>query len=406
MRILQINSVCGRTSTGRIVLNIHKTLLQMGHESYVAYGRPPAMGCPDAIRIGSKLNLYAHVALTRLFDLHGFGSERSTIKFLKKVQQIDPDIIHLHNVHGYYINIRQLFSYLKEVNKPVVWTLHDCWPFTGHCAYFDYVGCEKWKTGCFECPQKKRYPSSYFLDNSKKNYEMKKQLFTGLKKMIIVTPSRWLASLVKESFLKDYPVEVIPNGIDTDVFKPTASDFRKKYGLEGKFIILGVANVWEERKGLKYFLELSKLLREDEAIVLVGLSKKQTKNLPRSILAIPRTNSPTELAQIYTSADVFFNPTLEENYPTVNLEAQACGSYVITFDSGGCRETILEEYVTGEVIERMPDLHSVRALVDTLKERKLSNRQTLKSEDRERLSFRRALKAYVNLYRRMIEGRF
>lgn len=402
MKVLQINTACGRGSTGRIVLNIHKTLLRMGHESYVAYGRPPAIGCPEAIRIGCSLDLYSHVFLTRLLDLHGFGSKHATIKFLKKVEQIDPDIIHLHNVHGYYINIEQLFNYLKESNKPVVWTLHDCWPFTGHCTYFNYVGCEKWKAGCFKCPQKKRYPASYFLDNSEKNYEMKKQLFTGLKRMIIVTPSRWLANLVKESFLKEYPVEVIPNGIDTNLFKPTPGDFRRRYNLEGKFVILGVANVWEERKGLKYFFEFSKLLREDEIIVLVGLNKKQIEILPKNIIGIPKTNSPVELAQIYSSADVFLNPTLEENYPTVNLEAQACGSYVITFDSGGCRETILEEHVTGEVVERMINLCSMRTLIDRIREKTSLDTRARKILDREKLSFHRPLEAYLNLYKGVI----
>jgi glycosyltransferase involved in cell wall biosynthesis len=402
MKILQINTVCGRGSTGRIVLDIHKTLLQMGYESYVAYGRPPAISCPEAIRIGSKLDLYSHVLLTRLFDLHGFGSKRPTIKFLKKVEQIDSDIIHLHNVHGYYINVELLFNYLKESSRPVVWTLHDCWPFTGHCTHFNYVGCEKWKAGCFKCPQKKRYPASYFLDNSEKNYEMKKQLFTGLKRMIIVTPSRWLANLVKESFLKEYPVEVIPNGIDTNLFKPTPGDFRRRYNLEGKFVILGVANVWEERKGLKYFFEFSKLLREDEIIVLVGLNKKQIEILPKNIIGIPKTNSPVELAQIYSSADVFLNPTLEENYPTVNLEAQACGSYVITFDSGGCRETILEEHVTGEVVERMINLCSMRTLIDRIREKTSLDTRARKILDREKLSFHRPLEAYLNLYKGVI----
>jgi glycosyltransferase involved in cell wall biosynthesis len=402
MRVLQINTVCGRGSTGRIVLDIHKTLLQMGYESYVAYGRPPAIDCLGAIKIGSKFDLYSHVLLTRFFDLHGFGSKRATKIFLKKIDEMDPDIIHLHNIHGYYMNIELLFDYLKQKNIPVVWTLHDCWAFTGHCTYFDYIGCERWKTGCHKCPQKKRYPASYFLDNSRKNYETKKRLFTGLKKMVIVTPSRWLANLVKESFLKEYPVEVIPNGIDTNVFKPTPSDFRKKYGLEGKFIILGVANVWEERKGLNYFLELSRMLRDDEVIVLVGLNKKQIKTLPNSIVGIPKTNSPVELAKIYSAADIFVNPTLEENYPTVNLEAQACGSYVITFDSGGCRETILQEYVTGEVVERMIDLRSMRILIDRIREKIQSNLQARTIVDTEKLDFHRTSEAYLSLYKRVI----
>lgn len=341
MKVLQINSVCGRGSTGRIVLDIHNELMMQGHRSFVAYGREPAIGCNGVIRIGSKYDVYLHVLRTRIFDEHGFGSRKATAKFIKKIDEIKPDIIHLHNIHGYYLNIEVLFNYFKEVQVPMVWTLHDCWSFTGHCAYFDYVGCSRWREGCFRCPQKSRYPSSWFFDKSLVNWKKKKELFAGFKNMTLVTPSRWLAELVKQSFLKDYHVVVIPNGIDTSVFKPTPSDFRKRYGLENKFIILGVANVWEERKGLKYFLELSKMLDDDEVIVLVGLNEKQKKSLPKNIIGISRTTSVKELAGIYTAADVFVNPTLEDNYPTVNLEAQACGTYVITFASGGAPETIV-----------------------------------------------------------------
>lgn len=402
MKILQINSVCGKGSTGRIVLDIHRALLENGHESYVAYGRKPSIGCSEAIKIGTDFDVYMHVLKTRLFDLHGFGSKKATARFLRRVEEIDPDIIHLHNIHGYYINIELLFKYLKEKQKPVVWTLHDCWAFTGHCTYFDFVGCDRWKTGCYHCPQKRRYPASWILDRSRKNWQDKKRLFTGIRNMILVTPSKWLADLVKQSFLKEYPVEVIPNGIDINLFKPTPSDFRKKYGLEGKFIILGVANVWEERKGLNYFLELSRMLRDDEVIVLVGLNKKQIKTLPNSIVGIPKTNSPVELAKIYSAADIFVNPTLEENYPTVNLEAQACGSYVITFDSGGCRETILQEYVTGEVVERMIDLRSMRILIDRIREKIQSNLQARTIVDTEKLDFHRTSEAYLSLYKRVI----
>lgn len=341
MRILQVNSVCGRGSTGRIVLDIHNELIKQGHQSFIAYGREPAVDCNGVIRIGSKYDVYLHVLRTRIFDEHGFGSRKATAKFIKKIDEIKPDIIHLHNIHGYYLNIEVLFNYFKEVQVPMVWTLHDCWSFTGHCAYFDYVGCSRWREGCFRCPQKSRYPSSWFFDKSLVNWKKKKELFAGFKNMTLVTPSRWLAELVKQSFLKDYHVVVIPNGIDTSVFKPTPSDFRKRYGLENKFIILGVANVWEERKGLKYFLELSKMLNDDEVIVLVGLNEKQKKYLPKNIIGISRTSSVRELAGIYTAADVFVNPTLEDNYPTVNLEAQACGTYVITFASGGAPETIV-----------------------------------------------------------------
>jgi len=342
LKVLQINTVCGVGSVGRIVRQIHEALQEKGHESYIAYGRKP-LGCDGAIRIGEDLDVYFHVFLTRVFDLHGFGSKKATKKFLKIVEEINPDIIHLHNIHGYYLNIEVLFDFLKSFDKPVVWTLHDCWAFTGHCSHFTYAKCERWKTGCYSCPEKKSYPRSVIFDNSKSNYARKKKAFTGAKNMTLVTPSQWLAGLVKESFLRDYPVQVIPNGIDTEVFKPTPSDFKKRYGLDGKFLILGVANVWGKRKGFDYFLDLSKYLSDDEIIVLVGLSDERIKNLPNNIIGIKRTNSAKELAEIYTAADVFFNPTLEDNYPTVNLEAQACGTYVITFDSGGAKETIISK---------------------------------------------------------------
>lgn len=350
MKILQINSVCGVGSTGRIATDLYKVLEEQGHECKIAYGRGVAPEGIDSIKIGSNLDNYTHVFKTRVFDKHGFGSVNATKKFIEEVKEYDPDVIHLHNIHGYYINIEILFNYLKESNKPVVWTLHDCWAFTGHCAYFDYVGCDKWKGGCNKCPQKQGYPTSNILDNSKYNYEKKKELFTSVKNMTIVTPSKWLANLVKKSFLDKYPVEVINNGIDLNIFKPTESDFREKYNLQEKFIILGVASVWEERKGLKYFVELSEKLSDEYKIVVVGVTEKQKKELPNNILAITRTNNIKELAQIYTVADVFVNPTLEDNFPTTNLESLACGTPVITFNTGGSHECINNE--TGYIVSK------------------------------------------------------
>ncbi|WP_195939334.1 glycosyltransferase [Romboutsia sp. 1001713B170131_170501_G6] len=340
MKILQINSVCGLGSTGRIVTDLYKMLEEQSYECKIAYGRGNAPEGIDSIKIGSKLDNYAHVFKTRVFDKHGFGSVNATKNFIEEVKGYDPDIIHLHNIHGYYINIEILFDYLKEANKPVVWTLHDCWAFTGHCSHFDYVGCDKWKNGCSNCNQKNEYPSSKVMDKSKVNYEKKKELFTSVKNMTIVTPSKWLANLVKESFLGKYNVEVINNGIDLDVFKPTESNFREKYNLQDKFIVIGVASVWTERKGFKYFIELAEKLSDDYKIVMVGLNEKQMKELPKNIIGITRTNNVKELAQIYTAADVFVNPTLEDNFPTTNLEALACGTPVITFDTGGSIECI------------------------------------------------------------------
>jgi glycosyltransferase involved in cell wall biosynthesis len=349
MKILQINSVCGFGSTGRIATDLYKVYEEAGHECVIAYGRGSAPEGYKTIKIGSNMDNYMHVAKTRVFDKHGFGSKRATEKFIEEVKEFNPDIIHLHNIHGYYINIEVLFNYLKEENKKVVWTLHDCWSFTGHCSHFDYVKCFKWKTECGNCQQKAEYPTSKIADNSKWNYEKKKELFTGLKDMTIVTPSNWLAGLVKESFLKEYKVEVIHNGIDLDVFKPTKSDFREKYGIGNKRMILGVASVWTERKGYNYFMELSKELDENYQIVMVGVTEKQKKKLPSNILGIIRTNNVQELVEIYSTADIFFNPTLEENFPTVNLEALACGIPVYTFDTGGSWECISQD--TGVIIK-------------------------------------------------------
>lgn len=346
-KVLLINSVCGIGSTGRICTDLAQQFEKQGNEVKIAYGRNfyvPKQFQKYAVRIGNNLDVKLHALQSRLFDNHGFGSYNATKKFLNWVEEYNPNLIWLHNIHGYYINIELLFNWLKQhQNIQIKWTLHDCWAFTGHCSYFTFAKCNKWQTQCQNCPQKKMYPASLFKDNSKQNFEKKKQLFTGLKNITLITPSQWLANLVKQSFLKEYSVEVIYNTIDKNIFKPTPSDFRKKYGLENKKIILGVASVWDYRKGLNDFMELSKMLSDNYKIVLVGLTQKQIKFLHKNILGLQKTNSPQELAQIYSASDVFFNPTYEDNYPTVNLEAQACGTSVITYDVGGCKETLVNK---------------------------------------------------------------
>ena len=351
MKLLQINSVCGLGSTGRIAKNIHDLFAKLGHECLFAYGRGTAPPGINSLRIGTNLDNYLHAAETRLFDMHGFSSTSATKKFINKIKEYSPDLIHLHNLHGYYINVELLFNYLKEASKPIIWTLHDCWAFTGHCAHFDYIGCKRWQKNCHDCPQKGIYPSSFLFDNSKNNYLKKRNLFTSVANMVIVTPSKWLASIVEKSFLNGYPLQVIYNGIDLDVFKSRKNDFRQRNHLEGKIIILGVANIWAFKKGLDDFINLSKTIDNDKfKIVLVGLNEQQLKKMPKNILGIERTNNEQELAEIYSAADVFFNPTYEEVLGMTNIEALACGTPVITYNSGGSPECVSANsgYVIGK----------------------------------------------------------
>jgi len=351
MKLLQINTTVNTTSTGRITEEIGQKAMEDGHESYIAYRKAgPAGSRSELIKIGNELDRYWHGLKTRVFDLHGFGSKRATRELVREINDINPDVIGLHNLHGYYVNIEILFNYLKDVQKPVLWTFHDCWPFTGHCTYFESVNCERWKTGCHDCPLKKNYPASYFLDNSRWNYAKKKELFNGLKNLTIVTPSAWLKNYVTQSFLKDYPVKVIHNGIDTAVFTPNDNGLPEELRSTDKKIVLGVASVWDKRKGLQDFIELSKILDRKYKIVLVGLSKRQMKKLPDEIIGISRTEDVHQLAALYSVAEVFVNPTWIDNFPTTNIEALSCGTPVITYRTGGSPEAIDEE--TGFVVKK------------------------------------------------------
>lgn len=338
MKIVQINTFPNK-ATGTIMFGIHKMLLQEGHESYVVWGRGRKSEDNNEIVIEDALGIKFHGFYTRMFDKTGFASWSATKKLLHILDEINPDIIHLHNIHGYYLNVEILFEYIKKRNIKVVWTLHDCWPVTGHCAYFDLIKCQKWKTGCHDCEQKMTYPKSMFLDSSIWNWKKKRELFTGLE-IHIVTPSKWLKRIVLESYLKEYPISIINNGIDLNTFKRIYKDeSRKKYSPDGKPIVLGVASEWTERKGLSDFVELSKR-NQDIQFVVVGVTKEQMMNFPKSLLGVSRTNNVNELVELYSIADVFYNPTYEDNFPTTNLEALACGTPVVTYDTGGSPECI------------------------------------------------------------------
>ena len=343
MRVLFLNHTSGIGSTGRICTDLAMQYIREGHEAIIAYGRGevPEQYRSISKRFGTNLDLYTHVLSTRLLDHHGYASRHATKEFLKWADHYDPDLLWLHNIHGYYINIEMLFQWIKSrPNMKVKWTLHDCWAFTGHCSYFTMVKCEQWKSHCSYCVQKREYPASYLFDNCRQNFERKKAAFTGVKNMTLITPSQWLADLVKESFLKEYPVEVHYNTIDTSIFKPTPSDFREKYGLHDKIIVLGVANVWHERKGLNDFLQLARMLDDSYVIVLVGLTQKQIDTLPRNIKGLVRTNSAQELAAMYTMADIFVNPSREETFGMTTIEATACGTEAIVYEGTACEEVV------------------------------------------------------------------
>lgn len=399
--LLQINVTCNWGSTGYIAEEIGKLALQEGWRSIIAFGRNVNESQSEAIRIGNSWSVIWHGLITRIFDRHGFSSTYATKQFIKKIDKIKPNLVHLHNIHGYYINIELLFDYLKRNNIPVVWTLHDCWLMTGHCAYFDYIGCDKWKDGCFDCPQKKNYPASILLDRSKRNYADKKRLFTSLSSLAIVPASKWLGRLVDESFLKKWPHQVIYNGVDLDNFCPRKSSLRSEYNLQDKFIILGVASIWDKRKGLNDFIKLSKIIDNDVQIVLIGVSDKDIKRLPSSIIGIKRTNSIEELAMWYSAADLFVNPTYEDNFPTTNLEALACGTPVVTYKTGGSVEAIDDS--TGFIIKQ-GDIIGINDIISNVKGKgKFFYQETCVARAKSYYNKTERYKEYIELYNEILK---
>lgn len=404
MKVLQINTTVNSGSTGRIAENIGKVLINKGHESYIAYGRGNSLSASELIRVGNEWDVIGHGIKSHLFDRHGFGTRKATETLIQQIKEIQPDLIHLHNVHGYYLNIGVLFNYLKFAGLPIVWTLHDCWSFTGHCSYFDFQNCFRWQTVCFNCPNKHAYPKSWLLDNSKNNYQKKKILFTGLDNLLFVTPSQWLSSHLSNSFLEAYPAKVIHNGIDLSVFRPLENeDIRYRYGKGRHKIILGVASIWDRRKGFDAFIQLAKKIDNSDIIILVGLNKKQMKNLPKEIIGIERTENIQELAELYSAADVFINPTWVDNFPTTNIEALACGTPVVTYNTGGSPEAIDQH--TGKVVAK----GDVAGLWEAVKEilHNGKNIYTVPCRNRAEQLFdgRKRYMDYIELYSQMIDAK-
>lgn len=357
MKLLQINTVCGIKSTGRITVDIAELMTLKGDDTRIIYGTEELSAIAEkyAFKIGSKWENRIHSAVSKFFDYQGSMSHCATAKAIKFIKQYKPDVIHLHNIHGSYINYKMLFAFLKKYNKPVIWTLHDCWSFTGHCAYFDMVSCSRWQKSCGNCPQIHSYPESYFFDFTKRNIKRKMKAFTGVKNLTLVSPSQWLADLTKSSYLKEYDCKVFPNGIDTKQFRPIESnELRRNYDSQyktlSKKIVLAVASDRHEEKGLKYMLELAERLKDEIVMVIVGLDQEKIKELSKNVLGVKKTYNLEELVKWYSTADLFINPTLEDNMPLVTLEALACGTPAVVFNTGGTGECICDK--VGSVAKR------------------------------------------------------
>ncbi|HBE42910.1 MAG TPA: glycosyl transferase [Bacteroidales bacterium] len=405
-KLLQIVVEGNRGSTGTIAESIGELVLKQGWKSYIAHGRFPRSSSSQIIRIGSSLEILIHGITTRLFDRHGLGSCRATRVLIKKIEKIKPDIVHLHHLHGYYINIEILFNYLSNANLPTVWTFHDCWAITGHCCYFDYVGCQKWKTNCHHCPQKKEYPASLFIDRSKKNFYLKKKLFTSVSNMMIVTVSEWLDSIVGNSFLADTPRKIIFNGVNVDLYKKTplmkSQATKKSLKIGDGFMILGVANTWEERKGFNDFMRLSKRIGRNDFIVLVGLRKSQIKNLPNNVIGIIRTESMEKLRDLYAAADVYLNLSVEETFGLTTAEALSCGTPAIVYNATACPEVL--DVNTGFVVNK----NDIDGLLESIEGIRKNGKEFYSSQCRERAIkyYNRVdrLSEYLEMYKQMIAG--
>lgn len=404
--LLQINSAVNFSSTGKIVEQLGAVARKDGWATYVAHGaRYIKQSELEDLHIESLWEERIHGIKSKLFDAHGLGSANCTRRLVEKIKEISPDVIHMHNIHGYYINYPILFKYLGDTDIPVVWTFHDCWPVTGHCAYFDLANCEKWKKGCRDCELKRQYPAAW-IDRCVANYAMKKHYFNLPRNMTLVPVSRWEEDVIKESFLKGYRTQVIYSGIDTEVFKPTNSNLRRELGLENQFVILGVASGWGKEGRLKGFLELRKRLSADYTIILIGLTKDQIGSMPEGIMGVERTNDVQELAAYYTVADVFINPTMQDSFGLTSVEALSCGTPAITYRSGGSPETVDKN--TGIVVER----GNVDGLVDAVYmiERKLKKgnpaglygKETCRRRAVEHFNKYERYQDYIDLYNSLI----
>ncbi|MBA4319475.1 MAG: glycosyl transferase [Flavobacterium sp.] len=358
MRILQIDVSVNIGSTGRIAEEIGLKIIKANDESYIAYGRYSMQSASKVIKIGTYFDQAWHLLQTRIFDRHGLHSVNATKKLINQIEKINPDIVHLHQIHGYYLNIILLLGFLRSSGKPIVWTFHDCWQFTGHCCHFSRIDCMRWKSVCHDCPLLNTYPKSWVFDHSSTNYKIKKDLLNRLDHLTIVPVSYWLENVVKESFLTGHPIQTIQHGIDASKFRMTDSTrLREKHGLQEKKVILGIASYWSETKGLEDFISISRIIDSSIKIVLIGLNKAQIRKLPENVIGIQRTENIYELSEYYSLADVFLNPSRFESFGLVTVEAMACGTPVVVYNSTASPE-LVDNGSTGYIVEK-DDINSM-----------------------------------------------
>nr|WP_321376035.1 glycosyltransferase [uncultured Bacteroides sp.] len=400
--LLQINTSLNCNSTGKIAEQIGLLAKSQGWDCYVAHG--PRFKKESALKsyeIESNLGEKLHLMKSLLVDGHGLSSKKATARFVEWINSIKPDIIHFHNIHGYYLNYPILIEYLQKANIPVIWTFHDCWPITGHCGYFSLEGCEKWRTGCGKCPLRwKEYPKSLIVDRSAKNYQLKKQLFCALENLNIISVSKWLDSIVGESFLSNKHHSYIYNGIDVNIFKPTTSELRKRYGIGEKKILLGVASIWTTRKALADYIELSHLLPKDYKVVLVGPTEKQAKAIPDGIIVISRTNNQQELAQWYSEADILLNLSYEETFGLTTVEGFACGTPSIVYNKTASPELITNH--TGAVVEAGDYDALIKAIINITSKGKASYSAACRQRAVEHFNKDDRFQDYINLYNELL----
>lgn len=394
--LLQINITANWGSTGKIAESIGLAAILQGWESYIAYGRWCNPSQSHLIKVGNKLDMYMHYGEQRIRDNEGLCSRGATKRLIKQIMEIKPEVVQLHNIHDHYLNYRLLFEYLNQTDTKVVWTFHDCWAFTGHCFHFVTKKCDRWKSGCYDCPLKNEYPKTLH-DRSKEHWKLKKDLFTGCKNLTIVPVSDWMGNFVKESFLKDKRICVIKNGVDLNTFRSLVPHSSSE--LNRKFKILAVSSVWYPDKGELDIYKLRSMLPDDDyEITMVGLSAEQAKKLPSGIIGIQRTQNVQELVQLYSDADVLINPTYADTFPTVNLEALACGTPVITYRTGGSPEAI--DNKTGFVVPQ-GDVAALANAIMNMKYNPLSSEACRKRAE-DFFDKDKCFEQYVNLYNELL----